>query len=232
MKTSFYINGRYLVDPTSNILRDELTKVETRLEPRIMEILCILADKPGVTVTREELVGLVWKDYGGGDEGLTQAISTLRKLLSDTDKELIRTIPKKGYCLEARISLQAAAQSATGWSALQKKTLIPVIAASIVVALLVVLNPFSSEKKLPRETHVAPTEVKFPGMNPGIDSLDQNGDNTIITKGPEGVYKLIMIGDEPPRFYINEKQIPVHEWEPYQQLINNLKLQLQKKNPI
>ena len=91
----FYINGRYLVDPSSHVLMDEFTKNEIRLEPRIVEVLCMLAARPGVTITREEMVALVWKDYGGGDEGLTQAISTLRKLLSDADKALIRTIPKK-----------------------------------------------------------------------------------------------------------------------------------------
>ena len=33
--------------------------------------------------------------------GLTQAISKLRQILGDKDKEIIRTIPKKGYRLVA-----------------------------------------------------------------------------------------------------------------------------------
>ena len=44
------------------------------------------------------------------------------------------------------------------------------------------------------------------------------------------IYKLVMIADEPPRFYINSQSIPVHKWEPYQELINKLKKELKKKN--
>ena len=85
----FYINNRYFIDPSSNSLKVEATGKKRKMEPRIMEVLCMLAAKPGQTISREEMVSTIWKDYGGGDEGLTQAISTLRKLLSDQDKELI-----------------------------------------------------------------------------------------------------------------------------------------------
>ena len=92
----YYINNRFCVDPSSNLLTDLEEKRDTRLEPRIMELLCMLTDQTGKTITREHLVTSIWKDYGGGDDGLTQAISTLRKVLDDQNKELIHTIPKKG----------------------------------------------------------------------------------------------------------------------------------------
>lgn len=68
-----------------------------------MQLLNILVQKRGETVTREELVTTIWQDYGG-DEGLTQAISILRKTLLDNKKELIQTVPKKGYILKASIT--------------------------------------------------------------------------------------------------------------------------------
>ena len=55
---AFYINGRYFIDPTSNLLRDGGESKETRLEPRILEVLCLLAARPGITVTRDEMVAV------------------------------------------------------------------------------------------------------------------------------------------------------------------------------
>jgi hypothetical protein len=55
-------------------------------------------------ITRETLIKEVWNDYGGGDEGLNQAISFLRKLFGDTNKKIIETVPTKGYILRAVIS--------------------------------------------------------------------------------------------------------------------------------
>ena len=61
--TPFYINSRFYVDPSTNIFRDLVEKKESRIEPRIMEVLCLLASGAGSTLSREELVSLVWKEY-------------------------------------------------------------------------------------------------------------------------------------------------------------------------
>jgi hypothetical protein len=47
----------------------------------------------------------IWDDYGNADEGLTLAISHLRRQLQDDTKVLIETVPKKGYVLHAEITL-------------------------------------------------------------------------------------------------------------------------------
>ena len=52
----------------------------------------------------EQLIKEVWNDYGGADEALNQAISFIRKVPVDNNKEIIETIPKKGYVLHAVIS--------------------------------------------------------------------------------------------------------------------------------
>ena len=104
MKESFLINNRYLVSPGKNVLTDRTTTVESRLEQRLLQVLYLLAATPGELVSREKIIREVWNDYGGADEGLTQAVSFLRKVLNDTDKKIIETIPKKGYILNAGIS--------------------------------------------------------------------------------------------------------------------------------
>jgi DNA-binding winged helix-turn-helix (wHTH) protein len=68
-----------------------------------MDVLCLLADNENKLVTREQLIKEIWNDYGGADEGLNQAVSFLRKFLDDSNKEIIETIPKKGYIFHALI---------------------------------------------------------------------------------------------------------------------------------
>ena len=103
-KTKYILNNRFLVDPGLNYVLDRQTGKESRLEPRLMEVLTFLTDRVNQLVTREELVKEIWNDYGGGDEGLNQAISFLRKLLNDNNKEVIETIPKRGYIIHATIT--------------------------------------------------------------------------------------------------------------------------------
>ena len=54
-----------------------------KLEPRLMEVLQLLMEGKGQVVSREHLISEVWGDYGGGEEGLIQAISKLRRTFKD-----------------------------------------------------------------------------------------------------------------------------------------------------
>ena len=216
----YNINDRFCVDPSSNLLKDLAEDRDIRLEPRIMELLCMLTDQPGKTITREHLVTSIWKDYGGGDDGLTQAISTLRKVLADPNKELIQTIPKKGYSFNGKVS--QAQQKSSKKSVRKSVAIAVVIIVAIPLSLLAFKNYFGSTKK------EAPfTEIAFPPTSAESDLSEQNPQNTIVTTGPDSIrYRLVMIGDQPPRFYINDTIIPVHQWDQYMPLINHLKKQL------
>ncbi len=77
---------------------------EIRLEPRVMEVLCQLAESAGQVVLREDML-----DEHGSDEGLTRAISILRKGYKKvgTDEKFIETIPKRGYRLVVPITDQS-----------------------------------------------------------------------------------------------------------------------------
>jgi DNA-binding winged helix-turn-helix (wHTH) protein len=100
----FVINNRFYICPVLNYFRDLKTRKDCKMEPRMMAVLYFLSQRPGELVTREQLVSEIWNNYGGGNEGLSQAVSFLRKLLDDRDKQLIRTISKKGYQLSAVIT--------------------------------------------------------------------------------------------------------------------------------
>jgi DNA-binding winged helix-turn-helix (wHTH) protein len=100
----FGLNNCFLVDVSLNLLINTETGLRTKLEPRLIEILQILAKNEGKLVSREMLISKIWNNYGGAEDGLNQGISILRKALADTNKQIIETIPKKGYILHATVT--------------------------------------------------------------------------------------------------------------------------------
>lgn len=101
------LDHRYYVNPDSNEIGFfnglNLDPV-LQIEPRLMEVLKLLIDGKGKVVSKERLISEVWDNYGGGEEGLLQAISKLRKVFQDDARnpKIIKTIPKKGYRLLVR----------------------------------------------------------------------------------------------------------------------------------
>lgn len=69
-----------------------------------MKLLCLLVENRGQLVSRDRIIEDIWNGYGGGDEGLTQAISSLRKILNDKDKQVIETVPKSGYIFRGEVA--------------------------------------------------------------------------------------------------------------------------------
>lgn len=102
--TKFILGQKYIFDPNSNSLVDQTNNDEVvRLGSNESRILLLLAERPNEVVTRNELHEFVWRDQGFevDDSSLTQAISTLRKMLKDPTKspQFVKTVPKRGYQL-------------------------------------------------------------------------------------------------------------------------------------
>lgn len=93
--------GQWLVEPALDALRRGAETV--RLEPKAMELLLVLASRPGQVVSREELLSTVWPGVVVGDEALSQVVTKLRKALGDDARvpTYIETISKRGYRLIA-----------------------------------------------------------------------------------------------------------------------------------
>ncbi len=92
-----------------NASRIRTDEGERNVEPKILEVLRVLADRRGDVVSRDELISIVWGVKAGGDERLTRSISLLRKALGG--KEHIKTIPKRGYCLVTPVETDQAART-------------------------------------------------------------------------------------------------------------------------
>jgi DNA-binding winged helix-turn-helix (wHTH) protein/TolB-like protein len=91
--------GEWRVNRTTNELGRAGDAV--RVEPKVMEVLMVLADRAGEVVSRDDLLAAVWPGVIVGDDALTQSIIKLRKALGDNPRSpsYIETISKRGYRL-------------------------------------------------------------------------------------------------------------------------------------
>ncbi len=91
--------GALVVDPARNTVANDADSWS--IEPKIMDLLALLAAHPGEVLSRESLIDQVWKVEYGADESLTRAVSILRKTFREAGLagEAIETIPKRGYRL-------------------------------------------------------------------------------------------------------------------------------------
>ncbi len=77
--------------------RAERAGVTKQLSPRAIRLLTVLAEDPGATRSRQDLLDRVWPDVYVSDESLTQVVSELRRTLEN--RSLIATIARGGYRL-------------------------------------------------------------------------------------------------------------------------------------
>jgi len=91
--------GSITARPDLNLLSGP--KGSASLEPKIMDVLCALAEQPDVAISRSDLIDRIWKVEFGADESLTRAVSLLRKSFTEIGGAAyyIETIPKRGYRL-------------------------------------------------------------------------------------------------------------------------------------
>jgi DNA-binding winged helix-turn-helix (wHTH) protein len=229
MARIFIINRNYEVNKTLNLVKDLRLNKEVRLEPRLMEVLSVLTDNVGKLVTREQLIKEIWDDYGGADEGLTQAISALRKTLNDVDKQIIETIPKKGYILNAVVANSQAADITAGKPVNNKVLLIIFVIAFILVAgsVLLYTQVQKGSGKKEQADSSKNTSVSFEDFN---ETKAENHLNTAVTVGPGNTeYKLVTAGEGRPKFYINKKLVSQDSMEKYSTLIQQMTNELLKR---
>jgi TolB-like protein/DNA-binding winged helix-turn-helix (wHTH) protein/tetratricopeptide (TPR) repeat protein len=95
--------GQWLVRPKLNTVLADGRAI--RLEPKFMQVLVCLADRPGEVVSKEELIRTVWVDTFVTDDVLTRAISELRRALGDDAKQphVIETVARTGYRIIAPV---------------------------------------------------------------------------------------------------------------------------------
>ncbi len=95
--------GDWLAEPMAN----RLTRGDDveRVEPKVMEVLALMASQPGETVTKDQFMAEVWTGTVVTDDVLARCISELRKALGDSARrpDYVETIRKRGYVLIAPV---------------------------------------------------------------------------------------------------------------------------------
>lgn len=72
-----------------------------RLEPRVMDLLFMLGERPGEVFAKEEILARLWPEVVVTEDALARAVFKLRKALGDDAKapRFVETVPKRGYRL-------------------------------------------------------------------------------------------------------------------------------------
>jgi transcriptional activator of cad operon len=99
--------GDWQVDATANRISGEAGNVE--LEPRVMDLLMLLAERPGEVISKDEIAAALWGEVHVNDDALTRTVFKLRKALGDDARNAlyVATVPKRGYRLVAEVSTPA-----------------------------------------------------------------------------------------------------------------------------
>ena len=95
LQNGFLVGDTHRVEPSLNSVTGPASTI--RLEPKVMQVLVLLAAHAGQVVAKERLIQTVWPDTFVTDDVLTRAISELRRVFGDDAREsrFIQTIPKR-----------------------------------------------------------------------------------------------------------------------------------------
>lgn len=97
MRGAEFILGDWTVQPGANRL--ERVDETRQIEPRAMDVLVALCERPGEVLSAEDLLTQCWGDAPLGDNPVHKTIAQLRRALGDsaTEPRYIETIRKRGY---------------------------------------------------------------------------------------------------------------------------------------
>lgn len=89
--------GEWLAERASGELHGRSGTV--RVEPKVMDLLFVLAEQPGAVIDRDTIMARLWPGLVVGDDSLARTVSKLRQALGDDARapRYIETIAKRGY---------------------------------------------------------------------------------------------------------------------------------------
>ena len=113
---STFVFEPFALDPA----RRRLTKSgePVAVSERQLDVLLRLVAQAGQVVAKDDLISAAWQDVAVADNSLEQAISALRRILSDGPSGFIETVPRRGYRFVAPVQRRAARESDAALEAL------------------------------------------------------------------------------------------------------------------
>ena len=92
--------GSFSYDLDRGELRDAQGR-PVHLRPQSVRVLEYLLSRAGQLVTRDELMSAVWPNVVVTDDSLVQCVRDIRLALGEEGSRLLRTVPRRGYRLDA-----------------------------------------------------------------------------------------------------------------------------------
>ena len=98
-------------DTSVDMLRAEIRRSGevVPLRRKSFDVLVYLLQRPRRVVTKDELLGAVWRDRIVTEGSLKGCLMEVRAAIGDHERKLIRTVPRRGYIFEAPVTREALA---------------------------------------------------------------------------------------------------------------------------
>jgi adenylate cyclase len=167
-----------------------------KLDPKVMDVLVMLAQRAGRVVMREDMLSRLWPDSVVTDESLSRCIYELRRQLTlaggdERYKAMLETVPKRGYCLNVAV---LPLTPVAGEAPARRSRWFVVAAAAAVVVIIAAVAWFGKGMVSARENSVAvlPFDDLSIGQDQGhfsdgvseeiIDRLNKSRDLKVIAR--------------------------------------------------
>ena len=211
-RTSLRI-GEFDVEPSLNRLyKDQEMRT---VEPRVMDLLTLLAETPGRVLGREEILGRLWPETRVQDDALRRVVVMLRRALDDDPKEprYIETITRRGYRLVAPVSRQdpkSAQSGARRTPRLVRGILLLLVVLIVATGWLTRRGVNSSNEVDLRPLTSLPGHESSPAFSPDGSRVafihrEEDGPSTLLVKG---------IRDTEARQILQRPRLSTPAWSP------------------
>ena len=94
--------GDVVLDVDRGLLRDS-KGAEVALRPKSLDLLLELARNRGRILSRDEIFNAVWPDVTVTEDSIAQCVREVRRAIGDFEGRILRTIVKRGYCLDIEL---------------------------------------------------------------------------------------------------------------------------------
>jgi DNA-binding winged helix-turn-helix (wHTH) protein len=151
------IFGEFELDDHRRLLKASGRPV--RLTGQALDLLCLLLERPGEAITREEIHRRLWPDtHVELEHSLDVTVSRLRAVLDDRNAtpRYIQTLPRKGYRFIEPVIVQPEALAATQARRWPRRVA-TIATAAILAAILAILFVRTRYEKFVPSRHAQPS---------------------------------------------------------------------------
>lgn len=166
--------------------RIELHGKVFKLEPKIMEVLCLLVENQGSVLSKQAIAERLWPDSIVGLEVITRAIFELRKIFGCSAHKpiFIQTVARKGYCFihPVEIPTQKAeiSDKQTGNPLSTNRSTIAIILVLILAVILITQFILGNKPSEPRSEQYPSLVLVHPQHNPDMPEISPDGESLLF----------------------------------------------------